>query len=361
MLNKLRPALHGLAFLMPLYTLLYLLTAPHAFPRLWLIPLFAAIGWDFFAAPDRRQPGTVPAALFDLALWVLSGLQLVNVGLLLYVVAEQGLFTVDASVALFIVGSGSGYSAIVVAHELVHRPQPALRLLGRALLGTVLYDHFHVEHVRGHHKRVGTFEDPATARHGETLFAFVKRGVPGQFASAWRLETRRLGEADMGFFDRRQRDNAVLRGVVAELSVVVGIGAFLGPWVALAWCLQAGWAVLLLEAVNYIEHWGLVRQKGQVTTLDSFDAEGWWTLYTLIGLSRHADHHAHAARPYPALRWFDESPKMPWGYWGTAVTAIFANGVARKRLDQELRRRRLGPYSAVNVTEAVAPTSSPSS
>jgi alkane 1-monooxygenase len=249
-------------------------------------------------------------------------------------------------VGLFVVGSASGYSAIVAAHELVHRPQPAHRRLGRALLWTVCYDHFHVEHVRGHHRRVGTAEDPATARHGEPLWRFVLRGVPGQFVSAWRLECRRLGDAEMGLFDRRQIGNQVLVGLVGQAAM---LGAFLwafGGAAAVGFALQAAWAVLLLEAVNYIEHWGLRRAEARVTNVDSFDAESGFTLYTLIGLARHADHHAHASRPYPTLRWMDDSPKMPWGYWATAVTAIFANPVARTRLDAELRRRGLGPYAA---------------
>jgi len=69
------------------------------------------------------------------------------------------------------------------------------------------------------------------------------------------------------------------------------------------------------------------------------------TLYTLVGLSRHADHHAHAARPYSDLRWFDESPKMPWGYYATAITAIVYDAAVRRRMDTELRRKELGPYS----------------
>ncbi len=340
-----RFALHSLAFLMPLYTLAWGLTAPHdGTVGLWLLPLILAIAWDFWAAPARSQPEPVSSWPFDAALYALAGLQLVNVALLLRA-ATLGLGLQDAIDGVLLVGSASGYSAIVVAHELVHRPQPHFRLLGRLLLCTVLYEHFATEHVRGHHKRIGTAEDPATARHGERLWPFLRRTVPGQLASAWRLECKRLGDERLSLLDPRQRSNRVLQGLVVGWGGALLALLALGPVAFGVLVLQAAWAVLLLEAVNYIEHWGLQRQGARVTTVDSWDAEGWWTYYTLVGLSRHADHHANAARPYQDLRWFDESPKMPWGYWATAVTAIFANPVVRARYDAELRRRGLGPYA----------------
>jgi len=338
-----RYSLHGLAFLMPVYTLLWGLGAPHDAPILWLVPIVLAIGFDFFAAPHRAQPIAGNDWAFDAALFALAGLQGINVVLLGIAAARMG-WTPELWLGIFLVGSASGYSAIVVAHELVHRPQARYRNLGRLLLMTVLYDHFATEHVRGHHKRVGTPEDPATARFGESFWSFYLRTIPGQLRSAWRLETRRLGDVEMGWFDRRQLRNRVLHGLVLEWGVAVSLW-FVGPAVFAAYVLQAAWAVMLLEAVNYIEHWGLTRQGRRVGPMDSWDSEGWFTYYTLVGLSRHADHHENAARTYPMLRWFDESPKLPWGYWATAISTIFANPVVRRRLEAELRQRQLGPFA----------------
>lgn len=339
-----RYALHAMAFVMPLYPLLWGLTGPHEQPRMWIVPLLLAIAVDFVARPERRQPEAVPAWPFDAVLYGLAAVQLANVALYLRVVAEVGLFSHDGWVGFVLVGASSGYSAIVVSHELIHRPQARFRQLGRLLLCTVLYEHFATEHIRGHHKRIGTEDDPATARYGERLWPFVFRTIPGQLASAWELETKRLGDADMGLLDRRQLHNRVLQGLVVEWGAVGVLIAAFGPEVGAAFVAQAALAVLLLETVNYIEHWGLQRAERRVTTVDSWDAEGWFTYYTLVGLSRHADHHAHAARPYQDLRWFEESPKMPWGYWATGVTAIFANPIVRKRLDAELQAKGLGPY-----------------
>ena len=301
-------AAHALALVMPLYTLAWGLSGPHPNPGAWLLPLLVAIVIDFVASPVRGQPRDLDARPFDAMLLALALLQLVNVALLLRVISIAGLGSLDSVHGIVLVGASSGYSAIVVAHEMVHRPQSRWQLLGRLLLCTVLYEHFATEHVRGHHKRIGTPEDPATARHGERLWAFVARTVPGQFASAWRLECKRLGE-------RSHLHNRVLHGLLVGWGLALSLWAVLGVEVFAAFLLQAAVAVLLLETINYIEHWGLERSGKRVTTVDSWDAEGWFTYYSLVGLSRHADHHAHAARPYQQLRWFDESPKMPWGYW----------------------------------------------
>ncbi|MCA9493042.1 MAG: fatty acid desaturase [Myxococcales bacterium] len=343
-----RTSLHALAFVPPLYSLAWGLTVPHqASHGWWLLPLIAAIAWDFWAPPVREQPEPVPSWPFDAALYGLSALQLVNVALLVRAMV-LGVDAWETLEGVLLVGSSSGYSAIVVAHELVHRPQAHFRQLGRLLLCTVLYEHFATEHVRGHHKRVATGDDPATARFGERLWPFVARTVPAQLRSAWRLECKRLGDVDLGLLDQRQLHNRVLQGLVVGWGTVALLLALGGIWAALAFVLQAAWAVLLLEAVNYIEHWGLERAGSRVTTVDSWDSESSWTYYTLVGLSRHADHHANAARPYQDLRWFDESPKMPWGYWATAITAIFANPWVRSRYEAELRRRELGPFRVLD-------------
>jgi alkane 1-monooxygenase len=109
--------------------------------------------------------------------------------------------------------------------------------------------------------------------------------------------------------------------------------------------LQALLAVRLLEAVNYFEHWGLGRTTRRVRTVDSWDTDSWFTLYTLVGLSRHADHHAYASRPYQQLRYFEESPKLPYGYFASVWLALFGKERLRRLLAAELERRRLGPFA----------------
>jgi len=121
----------------------------------------------------------------------------------------------------------------------------------------------------------------------------------------------------------------------------------LGPGAFAIFVLQALLAVRLLEAINFIEHWGLRRSGPRVQPVDSWDTDSWFTLYTLVGLSRHADHHAHAPRPYQQLRYCDESPKLPYGYWGTVVL-LNRSRKFEALMTEELERRRLGPFTAAN-------------
>jgi alkane 1-monooxygenase len=246
---------------------------------------------------------------------------------------------------MFLVGINSGYSGIVVAHELIHRPRPHMRWIGRALLCTVFYEHFFTEHLRGHHARVATTDDPATARFGETYNQFWRRTVPAQFRSAWRLEAKRLGDPDMPWWDARLRRSRVVHGILAESGCAAAIALAFGPAALATHMLQALSAVRLLEAVNYFEHYGLARAHKTVGVLDSWDTSSAFTRYTLVGLSRHADHHAFATRPYQQLRHWEASPKLPCGYFGMVWMVLTQNTKLRGLLEAELRRRRLGPFA----------------
>ncbi|HLK10254.1 MAG TPA: fatty acid desaturase [Candidatus Binatia bacterium] len=341
-------AWHLLCFVLPLATLAFLLTAPHsaglALP--WLLVLVGSVVADVSSAPERRQPvQTLPGWPFDSVLYALVALQVANVALGVRMIAQQGFWRADTLVAWLLVGVNSGYSGIVVAHELIHRAERHRQLLGRLLLCTVLYEHFFTEHLRGHHARVGTPDDPATARFGETNVAFLRRTVPAQLRSAWRLEAKRLGDERMRWWDSRLLRSRVVHGLAVEWSAALAILVVLGPGAFAFYLLQAGLAVRLLETVNYLEHWGLTRAGRRVGLVDSWDTDSRFTLYTLVGLSRHADHHAHAARPYQQLRFVAESPKLPFGYFGTVVLAIFRNDRFRALMTAELRRRRLGPFA----------------
>src|SRR5689334_93497 len=69
--------------------------------------------------------------------------------------------------------------AINTAHELGHKREDLERWLSKVALAPSMYGHFYVEHNRGHHSRVATPEDPASARLGETFWAFWPRTVIG--------------------------------------------------------------------------------------------------------------------------------------------------------------------------------------
>ncbi|MBM4362600.1 MAG: alkane 1-monooxygenase, partial [Deltaproteobacteria bacterium] len=350
-------ALHLWAFVLPITNLVFLLTGPHSAwaALLWTAPIWILVLIDYRAAPDHRQPPEqMPAWPFDLQVYLLIVLQLTNHVMVCVMASQLELGSLSAAgtafanlVAMSIVsGTTAGYSGIVLAHELVHRRNPVEFLLGRLLLACTLNEQFATEHIRGHHPRLGTGDDPATARYGESLRDFIRRTIPEQFRSAWHLEKVRLGDANMTLGDPRMVRHRVLQGVVGEIALLVAVAWVFG-WVALVFfVMQARSAVVLLETVNYIEHWGITRASRTVTPFDSWDTDNGFTLRTLVGLSRHADHHAQASRPYQRLRYFEQSPKMPHGYYGTILMALFRNEAYQAYATAELERRGLGPFRA---------------
>jgi alkane 1-monooxygenase len=187
----------------------------------------------------------------------------------------------------------------------------------------VSYLHWGIEHVSGHHRRAATPEDPATARYGEALPAFLVRSVTGSFVSAWRIEVarnERRGRSPLG--------NRVLWGVVVSCGLTLAIGLALGPKAVAFFLAQSAVAIVLLETINYVEHYGLERRQirpgvyERVTPLHSWNSSQRLTNTLLFNLQRHSDHHAHAARPYYQLRHYPESPQLPTGYAGMALLAM---------------------------------------
>ncbi|MFM7079976.1 MAG: alkane 1-monooxygenase [Bacteroidota bacterium] len=215
------------------------------------------------------------------------------------------------------VGTNSGSSAIVIAHELIHRKNRIYRSLGSYLLFTAGNIYFYVDHLKVHHKYVGTDMDPATARRGESVYAFFVRSVSGQIKSAWKVESdqlRKMGRSGFHF------TNYVLASIVLLFVLLASIWFFLGPLFAGMFMLQTFFANFLLEYTNYIEHYGLSRKHDErVTEKHSWQTDKVISRYFLIDLSRHADHHYHASKPYHTLQSYESSPVLPLGY----VSMIF--------------------------------------
>jgi alkane 1-monooxygenase len=350
---------HLAALTLPAVALGFLLTGPHVWhvALLWfLVPGLVLQFADRYSGVQLHDPPAgLPSWPFDLLLVPLVSIQFLNVGLLAHLFTVQPFWSADALAAILLVGASSGYSGIVVAHELIHRRSETLQLVGRALLCTVMYEHFYTEHVRGHHVRVATPADPATARFGESFARFYFRTVPAQFRSAWRLETKRLGDEEMALLDPRLLRSRVVHGLVAEWTLAVAILAFAGTAAFFVFLLQALFASRALEVVNYFEHWGLMRASTRVQPVDSWDTHSRFTYYALTGLTRHADHHAHAARPYQQLRVHADAPVLPRGYVALFPLVLARNREFRRLMTEELQRRRLGPFAEESTTRVGTP------
>jgi len=226
---------------------------------------------------------------------------------------------------LFAMGICCGVIGINLGHELGHRFTKFERFLAKSLLLTSMYMHFIIEHNRGHHNRVATDEDPATARRGEILYFFWIRSIIFGYISAWKLEMERLKKMEIPFFSLK---NEMIQFVLIQGSFAGLICILFGLKGMVFFLLSALIGGLLLETVNYIEHYGLQRIKNKVTNTYEkvFPTHSWNSNHKigriyLFELTRHSDHHYVASRKYQILRHFDESPQMPFGYPSMMVIA----------------------------------------
>jgi alkane 1-monooxygenase len=209
----------------------------------------------------------------------------------------------------------------------MHRRRPLDRALAEVLMTSVSYAHFCVEHVHGHHRHVATRRDPATSRRGETVFAFVVRSITGGALSAWRLEGERAARANVPAWTLRDRRVRVPLLTVLAYGVV---GWAFGAAGAALFLAQGLVAVVLLEMVNYLEHYGLTRRELEPGRYERVGPEHSWNSSHLVSnaylfnLGRHSDHHALASRPYEMLRHRgeDEAPQLPSGYAAMLMVAL---------------------------------------
>lgn len=311
---------------MPRYGFLLPLMLPPLVPLGWWLGgawmfLLPAFVWlvlpvvDWLVGPDTRNPDPQDMANMErdpVYRWMLYLQVPVVLGLLAWALTVAAAASPLEFLALAIaVGLVSGGVGIVVAHELGHRRGRLDRFLAQALLVSVAYAHFLIEHNKGHHARVATPHDPATARLGEGFWKFFPRSVIGQLRSAWRIDAR-----------------ATATSVLWPLLIAGLILVVMGPVATAFFVLQAFYAVLQLELVNYVEHYGLMRRETAPGRYEKVDVRHAWNSshrvsnLLLFNLQRHSHHHTHQGRHYPALSHFDESPQLPAGYLAMVPLAM---------------------------------------
>jgi alkane 1-monooxygenase len=260
--------------------------------------------------------------------WLLYGLVPLQYIILIYFLVQISdtslplYFKIGATTAF---GMSCGILGINAAHELGHRTTWYEQLMSKMLLLTTLYMHFFIEHNRGHHKNVSTDADPASSRFGETVYAFYFRTIWGSWMSAWHLEAEKLKRNNLPFWSIK---NEMLKFQIIQLILLISIGLVFGGTTLLFFIVGSLIGILLLETVNYIEHYGLRRKKNgdkyeRTLPIHSWNSNHPLGRLILLELSRHSDHHYMASRKYQILRHFDESPQMPTGYPGMLLLSLF--------------------------------------
>jgi alkane 1-monooxygenase len=247
--------------------------------------------------------------------------------------------------------------AINTAHELGHKRDSTERWLSKVALAQTGYGHFFVEHNRGHHVRVATPEDPASARLGESFYEFLPRTVFGSLRSAIEIEREHLQRDGHRFWSVH---NDILGAWAMSVVLFAGLAIAFGPVVLPYLLLQAVIGFCMLEVVNYLEHYGLLRQRREDGRYERCRPEHSWNSNNvasnvlLYHLQRHSDHHANPLRRYQSLRHFDEAPQLPTGYAGMIVLAAIPP-LWRKVMDARLMEHYDGDLAKMNIHPRTRP------
>ena len=314
------------------------------FPLLFLFVLVPLADW--LLGPDAHNPSETEAPRLESALayraltWLVLPLWLTLLGWSLHYATTQALPPAALVGWLLSTGVIGGVLAINTAHELIHKDGRLEPALGGALLASVVYAGFKVEHLRGHHVHVSTPRDASSARYGESVYGFVPRALARNLANAWRLEAERLRRRGLPWLHWR---NELLGWYGLSALFALAAGLALGPRGVLFFLLQGLVAGATLEVINYIEHYGLHRRELGPGRYERVDARHSWnsdfrlTNWMLFQLQRHADHHANARRRYQVLRHFDDSPQLPAGYATMFVLALLPP-LWRRIIDPRVRR-----------------------
>lgn len=303
--------------------------------------------------PEEIVPQLEADTYYRYLVWALIPSYFVVLGLSAWFVGTQSLSLLGVVAVTVTAGIFAG-TAITLGHELGHKRSPLDKLLARVVLAVPAYGHFVIEHNRGHHTQVATPEDPATSRMGESIYTFARREMPGALRRAWRLEQERLERAGKPVLSF---DNEVLQSWGLTALINVGLIATFG-WIMLPFLaihhLFAWWQ---LTSANYIEHYGLLRQKRDNGRYEPCQPKHSWNSNHIVSnllslhLERHSDHHANPTRGYQALRHFDDAPELPGGYSAMFLLA-YVPRLWFKVMDPKVMAWAEGDLDKVNVAPA---------
>lgn len=217
---------------------------------------------------------------------------------------------------------------ILVSHELFHKKSALLQFIGTLNLIKSLNMHFYSEHIYGHHKYVATPEDPATAKFNQTLFDFIKQSIKGGLINSWNREAKKMRKSNRPVISIY---NKMVQFIGVEVVFLLLIFYFSGFKCLIFFVFQAYLSVSILETINYVRHYGLVRKKMEngeyepVSIKHSWNAPQLVQNYLLFKLQRHSDHHANSQKPYQILYSPKDAPSLPCGYAVCLLACHFPN------------------------------------
>ncbi len=299
------------------------------------LPLIVFFGFvplvELLVPPDRENMDKKLAddeknrKIYD---YILYGTLPLQVGFLVYfffIIQATPYGSLEYVGRITAMGFMCGVIGINVGHELGHRHARWEQFLGEILLLTSLNTHFLPYHNAGHHRNVATPEDSATARKNELLFVYWFRSHFGSYIEAWQLENKRLKTEGLPWFSFQNR---MVVYTLANITVLGMVYFIFGTFVLIGFLGATIFGIVLLETVNYIEHYGLLRKKNEQGRYEAVRHHHSWNSDHPIGrtllfnLSRHSDHHYNGSKKYQVLKSHEKSPQMPTGYPGMMILAV---------------------------------------
>jgi alkane 1-monooxygenase len=316
-----------------------------------IFPLLdVAVGIDAANPPDSVIKWLEQDRYYRWCTYAYIPIQYAGLALACWLWSSGKLSTVDDIGLALTMAMVSGI-AINTAHELGHKRASNERWLSKVALAQSAYGHFFIEHNRGHHVRVATPEDPASSRLGESFWEFLPRTVSGSLKSAWELECVRLDRMGKSHWSPR---NDILGAWAMTVVLFGALTAIFGLVVLPYLLIQAVLGFSLLEVVNYLEHYGLLRETREDGRFERTAPEHSWNSNNvasnvlLYHLQRHSDHHANPMRRYQALRHYEQAPQLPTGYAGMIVTAAFPP-LWRRVMDHRVLEHYGGDVERANI------------
>lgn len=305
----------GIMTLLPVFIFFFFIPFLELF-----LPVDTANFEERIAADEKNEK------LYDWILYLAVPVQLLLLGYYLVVMQHTPVGTIEYTGRVIGMGLMCGVLGINTGHELGHRLNRIEQFLGEILLLTSLNTHFLPYHNGGHHLNVATPKDSATAAKGELLYTFWFTSHFGSYAEAWRLENNRMRHQGKSIFSL---NNRMVGYTIANIVLLTSIYFVFGVPVLIAFVIAAILGIGLLETVNYIEHYGLLRTKKANGKYEPVRHHHSWNSDHIIGrtllfnLSRHSDHHYNGSIKYQVLKSMPSSPQMPTGYPGMLVLAFF--------------------------------------
>jgi alkane 1-monooxygenase len=282
-----------------------------------IVPLLDMIGPNSSTnLNENERASALSKKLFDWLLYFNVFIVYAVIGVFIFQ-AQKGFTTLEWIGNTLSTGIVIGTCGINVAHELGHRKSRVDQFIAGLLLLPAFYLHFTVEHNRGHHKNVATEDDPASADRGELIYSFWLKSIIGSYFHAWKLEKMILSKSGTSAFHIKNR---MIWFQLVQLVYLEGLYVFFGWKIAAAILLAGVVGILLLESINYIEHYGLRRKMmpsgyyEQVQPVHSWNANYYFGRIVLYELTRHSDHHYKASKKYQVLDHHASSPELPFGY-----------------------------------------------